>query len=301
MLQADIDSHRPSIESMARSADDLLRSRNTSVSKKVEGKLKDVLSRYEKLVEKLVQRAVFLQEVSTHLDSFILNANHFEQWFSEMFEILETRLSGDDALARLEELMRRKESKKHEFDETITSGKSLISKKDVTDTGPVKDQIKALENQWKDLTATLEEKSKLGKTRKEALNAYEKLRDQVFKWLTNIETRVTNLQTIAVDTDLIKQQENELKPLVKEHRDYSTTIEKVNELGNVYESLLRGDRSESPVARLLSPVQSSDQASEEILEVLHHQKRWQVLIIAAQCLQVVQVALAVENLAKKDS
>lgn len=142
MLQADIDSHRPSIESMARSADDLLRSRNTSVSKKVEGKLKDVLARYEKLVEKLVQRMVFLQEVSTHLDSFSLNANHFEQWFSEMFEILETRLSGEDAIARLDELMRRKESKKHDFDETITSGKSLVSKKDVTDTMHIKDKIK---------------------------------------------------------------------------------------------------------------------------------------------------------------
>lgn len=64
MLQADIDSHRPSIESMARSADDLLRTRNATVSKKVEAKLKDVLSRYEKLVEKLVQRSVFLHEVS---------------------------------------------------------------------------------------------------------------------------------------------------------------------------------------------------------------------------------------------
>jgi hypothetical protein len=100
------------------------------------------LSRYEKLVEKLMQRSVFINEVSTHLDSFLLNANHFEQWFSEMFETLETRLTGDDAMAKLDELMRRKDSKKHDFDETITSGKSLVSKKDVTDTGPVKDKIK---------------------------------------------------------------------------------------------------------------------------------------------------------------
>lgn len=142
MLQADIDSHRPSIESMARSADDLLRSGSARVSKKVEGKLKDVLSRYEKLVEKLVQRAVFLQEVSTHLDSFLVNANHFEQWFGEMFEILETRISGEDAIARLDELMRRKEEKKRDFDETITSGKTLVAKKDVTDTVPPKEKIK---------------------------------------------------------------------------------------------------------------------------------------------------------------
>lgn len=59
-----------------------------------------------------------------------------------MFETLETRLTGDDAMAKLDELMRRKDSKKHDFDETISSGKSLVSKKDVTDTSPVKDKIK---------------------------------------------------------------------------------------------------------------------------------------------------------------
>jgi dystonin len=143
MLQADIDSHRPSIESMARSADDLFRSGGGArVSKKVERKLKDVLSRYEKLVEKLVQRAVFLQEVSTHLDSFSLHANHFEQWFSEMFDFLETKLTGEDAVAKLDELVRRKDDKKRDFEETISSGKSLVTKKDVTDTTPVKEKIK---------------------------------------------------------------------------------------------------------------------------------------------------------------
>lgn len=142
MLQADIDSHRPSLESMARSADDLMRSGSARVSSKVQGKLKDVLARYEKLVEKLVQRAVFLQEVSTHLDSFLVSANSFDQWFSDMFEVLETKLQGDDAVARLEDIMRRKEARRQEFEEMISSGKMLVSKKDVTDTMPVKDKIK---------------------------------------------------------------------------------------------------------------------------------------------------------------
>lgn len=142
MLQADIDSHRPSIESMARSADDLLRSGNARTSKKIEGKLKDILSRYEKLVEKLVQRAVFLNEVSTHLDSFNVNATSFEQWFTEMFEVLEMKLTGDDGAARLAEVSRRKDERRRDFDELISSGKALVSKKDVTDTMPCKDRIK---------------------------------------------------------------------------------------------------------------------------------------------------------------
>lgn len=142
MLNADIESHRPSLESMARSADDLMRSGGGRVSQKVQGKLKDVLARYEKLVEKLVGRHGFLQEVSNHLDSFLVSANSFDQWFSDMFEVLETRMQGDDAVARLEEVMRRKDARKQEFEEMISSGKMLVAKKDVTDTMPVKDKIK---------------------------------------------------------------------------------------------------------------------------------------------------------------
>jgi hypothetical protein len=142
MLQADIDSHRPSIENMARAADDLLRSGGSRVSKKVEGKLKDVLSRYEKLVQKLVERAVLLNDVSASLDSFNYSVSHFEQWFIEMFDLVETKLIGDNASAVLDEILRRKDEKKRDFDEMITSGKTLVSRKDVTDTTPAKDKIR---------------------------------------------------------------------------------------------------------------------------------------------------------------
>jgi hypothetical protein len=40
-----------------------------------------------------------------------------------------------------------------------------------------------------------------------------------------------------------------LQPLMKEYRDYGTTIDKVNDLGNIYDGLLRGERPESPARR----------------------------------------------------
>jgi hypothetical protein len=36
---------------------------------------------------------------------------------------------------------------------------------------------------------------------------------------------------------------------MKEYRDYGTTIDKVNDLGNIYDGLLRGERPESPARR----------------------------------------------------
>jgi len=145
LLQADIESHRVSIENMARSADKLLSS-GSRVSKRVEGKLQDVLARYEKLVSKLVERSVLLNEVSTALSSFEYSSTHFEQWFLEMFEIIETKLGGENGGAMLDEVMRKKQTKKPDFDELITSAKTLVSRKDVTDTTSAKDRIKVIRN-----------------------------------------------------------------------------------------------------------------------------------------------------------
>lgn len=43
-----------------------------------------------------------------------------------------------------------------------------------------------------------------------------------------MEGRVGRLQPVAVELDVIKQQQDELRPLAKEYRDYSITIDKVS-------------------------------------------------------------------------
>jgi len=39
---------------------------------------------------------------------------------------------------------------------------------------------------------------------------------------------------------------------MKEYKDYGTTIDKVNDLGNAYDGLLRGERPDSPSRRRTS-------------------------------------------------
>lgn len=52
---------------------------------------------------------------------------------------------------------------------------------------------------------------------------------QVLDWLQSMESRVTRLQPVAIDLDALKQQQDELRPLAKEYRDFGITIEKVSE------------------------------------------------------------------------
>jgi dystonin len=71
--------------------------------------------------------------------------------------------------------------------------------------------VQALETQWKELGGLLEERQKLGKARAEQLSAYERLRQQVLEWLTNMEGRVNQLEPVAIEPDTIRKQAEEIK------------------------------------------------------------------------------------------
>ncbi|XP_065222544.1 dystonin isoform X13 [Planococcus citri] len=242
VLRADVDSHRTSVDSVTQSAQQLINTAsNPRLAKKIETKLRDVVSRYEKLLDKVVKRNELLAEIHHGLTVFNDQASSLERWLGEALEVVPE--ASDN---KVEDLIAQKETLKHTLDQVIRDGKALINHKDVTDTANVRDRIKALEVLWKDLNQLLDEKHRNSKLRSEQLNAYEKLRDQVLVWLTNIENRVNRLDPVAVEMEMVKKQIEELKPILKEHREYAVTIDKVNDLGNAFDSL---SRPETPTRR----------------------------------------------------
>ncbi|XP_011312640.1 microtubule-actin cross-linking factor 1 isoform X3 [Fopius arisanus] len=253
MLQSDLDSHRPSVEAITASAQDLLiNSSNARVAKRIESKLKDVQNRYEKLMDKSLRRGEFLEEIAQALHDFSRETSQFDTWYSHMIEILESRelskLDVSEYESKMAQLVDKREDQRGNFEELIRNGKNLVGKKDITDAAHIRDKIKAIETQWRELNNLLDEKQRLSKSRAEQLTAYEKLRDQVLDWLTRTESRVIRLQPVAVDLEKLKVQTEEIKPIQKEYRDYGNTIDKVNDLGIVYDSLLK-ERGESPPRR----------------------------------------------------
>ncbi|XP_012271176.1 microtubule-actin cross-linking factor 1 isoform X24 [Orussus abietinus] len=253
VLQADLDSHRASVEAISTSAHDLLlNSSNARVAKRIEGKLKDVQSRFEKLLDKSLRRGEFLDEISQALGEFLAQTSKFDSWYAHMVEALESRetskLDVSEYETRMAQLSDKREDQRGNFEDLVRNGKGLVSKKDITDAAPIRDKIKALESQWKELGNLLEEKQRLSRSRAEQLSAYEKLKDQVVDWLTRTESKVQRLQPVAVDLEKLKKQVEELKPVHKEYRDYGVTVDKVNDLGMAYDSLLK-ERGESPTRR----------------------------------------------------
>jgi hypothetical protein len=103
-----------------------------------------------------------------------------------------------------------------------------------------------LELQWKELNAAIDQSLKDGKARLDQLHIYEKLRDQVLEWLSKNEARVDALEPVAVDADILKKQSDELKPIMKDYRDYEATIGRVADLGAAYENMARLDAPRKP-------------------------------------------------------
>ncbi|XP_015837198.1 microtubule-actin cross-linking factor 1 isoform X43 [Tribolium castaneum] len=254
VFQSDIDTHISSIDSVYLSASELIASSsNARVAKKIETKLNDVKARFEKLFERAQKRGEFLEEVNKGLTAFLAGASQFEQWHASIVEIIESRelakLSIEEYAVRMQEIAANRDDKRPLFEEVIKCGKDLLNKRDTTDTANVRDRVKSMENQWRELGSLLDEKQKLSKQRAEQLNAYEALRQQVCDWLSRFEARIARLEVVAIDIEILKKQNEELKPITKEYKDYSSTIDKVNDIGTAYDNLVRGDRPESPSKR----------------------------------------------------
>lgn len=254
VFQSEIDTHISSVDSVYLSASELIASTsNARIAKKIETKLSDVRNRFDKLLERTQKRGEFLEDVNVQLTAFQSHASEFEQWYAGILEIIESRefarLSIEEYSARMRDIAANRDGKRGLFEDIIRAGKDLVNKRDVTDTAPVRDRIKAVENQWRDLNALLEEKQKLSKQRAEYLNTYEGLREKVNEWLSRMENKVSHLEVVAIEIETLKRQNEELKPIAKEHKDFAPMIDKVNDAGSIYDSLLRGDRPESPSRR----------------------------------------------------
>ncbi|XP_070505713.1 microtubule-actin cross-linking factor 1 isoform X14 [Chironomus tepperi] len=260
-LLADLESHRASLDSVTLAAQDLMQSAsNARLARKIEQKLQDVISRFEKLLDKAVKRGDFLDETLAQLSKFNDEGTVLEQELVALQEQIDSRdlsmLPAEILAQKTQDMMRVKDQMKPMYEACVSLGKDLIGKRDVTDTGIVRDRIKSLENQWRNLELVLDEKVKLFKQKAEQFNAYESLKDQVQQWLASFEKRTYGLAPVAIDLDAVKRQSEELKPMMKEYRDYGITIDRVNDLGAQYDALIRPE-SPNRKRNVYSPIKRS--------------------------------------------
>ncbi|GFR20379.1 plectin [Trichonephila clavata] len=270
ILKSDMDNQMQSIEMLNTSAKEISSDANPKLAKKVDAKLKDISQRFDKLKEKISKRLSLLEEVSENVHVFQEMSLQFDEWFASTLDRIESidsvhRADIDGFSSIIEYTLNQRNSKKEDFERLLKVGKMLHEKKDVTDTSLVRSKIQNLEKQWKNIGDILNEKKQLGKARSEQLAAYDTLRIKILDWLLKMERGLEKLEPIALDQVLLKIQATETMHLLKEHTDYISSVEKVNDLGNSCESVMKSDgfkgKSGSPIKKAHSPTRKSPSKS----------------------------------------
>ena len=146
-LQADIAQHQPGVDQIQRSAQQLLQTpSNARIAKKIEDSLRDLTSRFHKLGDKCEARGRQLEDVAAQSEAFKKRADKFERWYVDILETVDAqdmnKMSADAYSAKMDELNRRKDAGKPDYETTVRSGTELVTRRDVTDTKPTKDIIK---------------------------------------------------------------------------------------------------------------------------------------------------------------
>lgn len=87
-----------------------------------------------------------MDEISQSLNNFNIQVEYFEQWYTDLIDQLESRdlnkLNHDELTSKIEQLINKREKQRPDYEEMINNGRNLISKKDVTDAGVIREKIK---------------------------------------------------------------------------------------------------------------------------------------------------------------
>lgn len=267
---SDLEMHRASLNSLTSSAADLLRTpSNARLAKVIESKLQSVTDQYSRLRDKAMTHNEFLDSILRKLIKFNNDSTIVENDLKQLQEMINVDEKSVDILMKyLQDIVQNRKKIQPAYEDCIYLGKDLVERKDVTDAYVVKDKMKRLQAMWDGLEMRLDEKLKLTKQKSEKLAAFEISRTEIFLWLSQMETRTSVFDPVALDLSVIRKQSDEHKLLQTEYKDFSKVIQRTNDIGAEYDSLIRAS---SPIKDAVDRQDLNDLTSmqQELMEINH--------------------------------
>lgn len=104
--------------------------------------------RYENLQVKVFKRGQSLEEVWGALEGFLGPAAHFDDWYQQVVETLDSadKLEAEQLGFRIEEIARQRDQRREDFEAMMQNGRNLVTKKDIADATPIREKIKSKHN-----------------------------------------------------------------------------------------------------------------------------------------------------------
>ena len=219
VLQADVDTHEPSVRSVTRSGAALS---DPEMASAVHEKLQDLNDRFDTVADKCQERGNDIKNVSKKLKDFNESATALHQWIAPMLETLKSRetahLDTFHFKQKLSEITSESRDKEDELERLRHLVGTLIQSPKTGDVSKVKDTMEKLEQNWRDLEDTLSDKRKEAGMREEQSSRFEDMKDSVLRWLTYMENRIDDLEPVAIDFEMIEKQIEEIEVSQGEHK-----------------------------------------------------------------------------------
>lgn len=240
-ILSDLEIHRASLNSVTDAAQELLKvPSNARLAKVIEGKLHGVTDHYTKLRDKAVAYNEFLEMILKKLTKFNNDSTIIENELKQLQEMSSVDEKSIESLMRvLQEVVQYRKKIQPAFEDCTILGNELVNRKDVTDSYVVRDKLKRLQTLWESLDRRLDEKLRLTKQKSEKLAAFEISKQKILLWIAEMEAKTALFKPVALDLGVIRQQADEHKLLINEYKEYHRVIQRINDIGAEYDSLLR--------------------------------------------------------------
>ena len=208
-------SHKPSIDSVQQAANELMKTCDLDMAKKVEKKISDLNTMFSSVESRAVQRSNSLQEISDKLSKFHQDLQISNDWLISNIDMLESKEMAQLPTVifkqRVQTVSKERESRMQPIKDLISSGNELISNPKTGETSSLKEAIADLERRWTNFDLLLAMKEEDVSFREKKGNEFEEKKNAVLDWLTNMETQTDNLEPIAVVIEAVKKQLDQLQ------------------------------------------------------------------------------------------
>ena len=215
LIQADIISHKPSIEAVKHDAHELIKTCELDMAKSLESKLEDLESRFSNVNKKCQNRNKAMDEISETLANFQETMDNCKHWLSRNSEDLESRewskKSSEDTQERIDDLTKQRGSKEKVVEELTQLGQLLVEDPRTGEVSAVKESLADLQRHWTDFCEILEERQQESREKEKQRNEYTDSKKAIVEWLTKMENTVDGFQPVAVDIEVAEKQIEELE------------------------------------------------------------------------------------------
>nr|XP_006815523.1 PREDICTED: dystonin-like [Saccoglossus kowalevskii] len=247
VLQVDIDSHKPSVDTIQEAASKLVSQGEPSATKPLQVKLDSLSDRYQRASDKIERWADYLQSDLDHLSDLLKDVEELEDWLVPALEDLQSpkvdKLNPTELGKKLTGVSHEVDTHRPLYKKIKQLGHDIVKDPQATDTSMVSEILKNVDKNWDALEDTLDRRNKKLQDKEKTYKKFSKTTKDADDWLGTMETKFEDLEPATHEKPTLEKQIEEQKPIQKEVENYKPKIEEVKTIGSHLDTLNEPDEA----------------------------------------------------------